>query len=110
MRALGLVAVAALLALAPGCGDDTTSASSGDLAVLVLDLSTPSNGGQVCGATTCAGSCTVCVPIAGGVCGIPCNSAAPATCTSGICNPVSTDGGASATFAGACAAYDGFCG
>ena len=107
---LRALAVGALVVAAGACGDDTTSvAASMDLSQPVLDLSQP-GGGQACGATTCTGSCTVCVPLAGGVCGIPCNTASPSTCTSGVCNAGGSDGGASATFAGACAAYNGFCG
>ena len=105
LRALGL---AALLALA-GCGDDTTEVGPVDLAQPVLDLSAP---GTVCGVSLCNGACVACVPVAGGLCAIPCNTATPSTCNSGRCNPAMPDGGSGGgvTFSGDCGAYDGVCG
>lgn len=110
MRSALLAALFACAVLLPACGDDTTSPPSGDLAVIVLDLSTPANG-QACGATTCSGSCTACVALGGGLCAIPCNTATPSTCSTGHCVAAAADdGGISITFAGNCAPYNGACG
>ena len=108
-RALALLAMVALA----GCGDGTPGTEPGDLAVdmsvAVLDLS---SAGVTCGDNLCTGSCVVCVQLAGGLCAIPCNTAMPSTCSSGVCNPAgSDDGGApgAVTFTGDCSAYNGFC-
>ncbi|HXU74897.1 MAG TPA: hypothetical protein VN947_36630 [Polyangia bacterium] len=108
---LRALAVALFCFAAIGCGDDTTAPATMDLSQPILDLSAPGHG-QACGGTTCMGSCTVCVQLGGGLCAIPCNTAMPSTCPSGVCVALSTggDGGVSGTFAGDCSAYDGACG
>jgi hypothetical protein len=103
------LAVALFCFAAAGCGDDTTSPTSMDLSQPILDLSVPGQG-QACGGTTCMGSCTVCVQLGAGICAIPCNTATPSTCASGVCVALTSDGGVSGTFAGDCSAYDGACG
>jgi hypothetical protein len=109
MRVLGL----ALFFGAAGCGDDTTMMPAGamDLAMPILDVAVA---GHACGQTSCAGSCTACVLLGGGVCAIPCNTATPSTCSSGMCIAATGggDGGGlgNVVLDGACAAYDGYCG
>lgn len=105
LRALVLV----LALAANGCGDDTTAAAALDLSTPTFDLSTP---GQHCGGVVCTGGCTVCVQLGGGLCAIPCKTAMPSTCSSGVCNPAVPDGGngGGVTFGGDCAGYNGFCG
>lgn len=101
------VALALALALA-GCGSDTTEPVSMDMAQPLLDIATA---GTVCGANVCQGACVVCLQIAGGLCAVPCNTAMPSACPSGICSPAVPDGGNSdgVTFTGDCAGYNGFC-
>jgi hypothetical protein len=108
MRVLGLVALFA----AAGCGDDTTmmmTPAAMDQAMPVLDLTIP---GHACGATSCTGSCTACVLLGGGLCGVPCNTAMPSACSSGVCNAATGgDGGlGNVVLDGDCSAYNGFCG
>ena len=102
-----LAVLALALALA-GCGSDSGGGESTDMAQPVLDIATT---GTVCGANVCSGSCVVCLQVAGGLCAVPCNTAMPSTCASGVCSPAVPDGGNSdgVTFTGDCAAYNGFC-
>lgn len=59
---LGLVVT--MMLVAPGCGDDTTTAAGGDMSVTVVDMTTPTPKPDmtVVKATTCAGAYACVVP------------------------------------------------
>lgn len=106
MRAFVLLAALALA----GCGDDTTSSVSMDMSQPRLDLA---RNAVMCGISICSGYCSACLPLGGGVCVPPCMTSDPNSCNApAMCRPLSDnpDGGGSATLAGDCSGYDGFCG
>jgi hypothetical protein len=95
-----------------GCGDTTASTTAAaDLSMELIDLSTP--GGLACGVSACdtTGGCAACASVLGGVCAPPCKVGGSGCTAPATCRPATPDGdgGASATFGGDCAGYDGYC-